>query len=254
MIQAIMLDSREPTWVQELKFGGIPTAVTTLDTGDVWAVTDDGHTLMIERKTPDDFLNTLRDERLFTQLAKLGEKRQIQLENNIDPTYWSYLVITGQFLIGKDGKVSTPERSTGWTWASLQGAILSIQEMGILVVHAASDLDFEACILRLGERDRSSVMKILPPRQALMLGAKESLLASLPGIGVERSVELMKWANGRLCDALMGLTDLAIPCPVQGIGEMTRKRIRTFLGLQDTIHLEIGAGAKDEETLVLMKG
>jgi hypothetical protein len=58
VITAALVDSREPQWMQSLTFGGVPTVVTLLDSGDVWAVTDDGHTLMIERKTPSDLLNT----------------------------------------------------------------------------------------------------------------------------------------------------------------------------------------------------
>src|SRR5689334_18895835 len=106
MITALMIDSREPEWVQKLKFGGVPAIVTTLETGDVQAVTSDGCTLVFERKTATDFLNTLKEERLFPQMHRMTEHRNMQHRGMDEPmTYWPYLVITGSFLPGANGKV-----------------------------------------------------------------------------------------------------------------------------------------------------
>ena len=85
-ITALMIDSREPDNIKSMKFPNIPTTVTMLDTGDILAVTDDGHTLIIERKTPDDFLNTLKDERLFPQLPRMTEARNEQLSAGLPVT------------------------------------------------------------------------------------------------------------------------------------------------------------------------
>ena len=92
----ILIDQREPAWVQGLSFGGIPVAVTLLEYGDVHVATDDGALLAIERKTPNDLLNSLRDDRLWVQLAGL---RRL--------TPWAYLVITGQLHRSSDGHVVT---------------------------------------------------------------------------------------------------------------------------------------------------
>jgi ERCC4-type nuclease len=237
MITACMIDSREPEWVQNLKFGGVPTVVTLLDAGDIWAVTDDGHTLMIERKTPDDFLNTLRDERLFPQLTRLAEKRQEQQEKGEKPTYWPYLVITDEFK--RNGQKVYTERETGWSWSSLQGALLTIQEMGVMVVTCGGDSDFEPCVIRLGERNRSEVLNLLPPRQPIMWGPKEAFIAALPGIGPDKTLKIMTWADNNLFYALMGLTDLSMDCPVEGVGKITRQKIRDFLGLSDKKTIEM---------------
>jgi ERCC4-type nuclease len=237
--------------MQQLKFGGVPAVVTMLDAGDVWAVTDDGHTLMIERKTPDDFLNTLRDERLYPQLARLAEKRQEQQERGEQPTYWPYLVITDEFK--RNGQKVYTGRETGWSWASLQGALLSIQEMGVMVVTCAGDSDFEDCIVRLGRRNRSEVLNFLPPRQPILWGAKESFLATLPGIGAEKCLRISEWASGNLAHALTGITDLSIPCPVEGIGEITRKKIRTFLGLGEAQNIEIYNDSENQEQLAIFE-
>jgi len=149
-----MIDTREPTWVQELKFGGLPVMVNKLEAGDIWAVTDDGHTLMIERKTPEDLLGSLRDERLLPQLAKLAEERQAEQLSGNPVTHWPYLLITDEFK--RSGNKVFTERETGWSWHSLQGALLTIQEMGIMIVHCGGDTDVEASIIRLGDRNRTN--------------------------------------------------------------------------------------------------
>ena len=55
-ITAVVIDSREPEWVQNLKFGGVPTTVATLDFGDLHVLCDDDTTLIIERKQQTIFL------------------------------------------------------------------------------------------------------------------------------------------------------------------------------------------------------
>lgn len=239
-ISAIMIDSREPTWIKELSFGGIPTAVEFLETGDLWAVTDDGYTIMVERKTPDDFLNSLKDDRLLPQLTKLSERRHIQQESGQALTFFPYLVITDMFYRSSNGHVNTQERGdTNWNWNSVQGILLSIQEMGVFVVFCTGSSDYESCIRRLGERDRKTVMNILPSRQPLQIGQQANFIMGLPGIGAERIVPIMEWCNYRPLDALMGLSDLRLPCPIPGIGEKTRKNIRSFLNLADGLNIEV---------------
>jgi ERCC4-type nuclease len=233
-IQAIMIDSREPSWVQNLKFGGIPTAVIALEAGDIHAITDDGHLIIVERKTPDDLLGTLSEQRLFPQMARMAQMRYTQGLAEQTSNIWPYLIITGNLTATASGNVVTDHRDTAWSFASVQGALLSIQEMGVFVNQCASDSDFEATILRLGNRDRKGVQYILPPRPAQGLGAGVNLIASLPGIGVERALEILKWA-GSPALALAGLTDLDIQAP---IGMAYRRKIRQVLGLKDTQQLE----------------
>ena len=59
-ISAVICDSREPQWVQNLQFDGIPKTVEFLEQGDLMAATDEGELILVERKTPDDFLNSLK--------------------------------------------------------------------------------------------------------------------------------------------------------------------------------------------------
>ena len=242
-ITAIMIDSREPDSVKNLKFGGIPTTVTMLETGDVYAVTDDGHTLVIERKTQDDFLNTLKDERLFPQLARMVEKRNAQISNGEPVTEWAYLVIEEPFTADRTGKVITSRGVTGWSWASLQGTLLSIQELGVMVVYANGALDYQDCILRIGRRNRDSQMRVMPAKTPNVLGPAEVFLTSLPGIGIERAQEVLEWADHNVAHALIGLTDMEIKSPVS---VSMRRKLREVIGLEDGYNLELTYSPKGE--------
>jgi len=229
-ITAIIIDSREPAWIQNLKFGGVPTTVSMLETGDILAVTSDNHTLVIERKTNDDFLNSLKDDRLFPQLARMAEIRNAQNNNGQPMTNWPYLIITDLFSSNHDGKIITNRGVTGWSFASVMGTLLSIQEMGVFVVFANGDLDFEKCIIRLGKRERIPEQGLLAPRPAKVLGPKCDFLAGIKGIEIEYSQKILDWSGHNVGDALIGLVDLEIAAPVPfGI----RKNLRVLLGLQD---------------------
>jgi ERCC4-type nuclease len=235
-ITAILIDSREPDFIKNLKFGGLPTSVAFLETGDILAVTDDAHTLIIERKTPDDFLNSLKDDRLFPQLARMTEQRNAQQLSGSLVTIWPFLVITDVFTADKNGKVITDRGVTGWSFSAVMGAILSIQEMGVFVVFCNGQNDYQDCILRLGKRNRSNEMKLLPPRPASILGPKAAFLAGLPGVGMERVQELLDWSDNNVGHALIGITDMEIPAP---IGKSLRKNIRALLGLEDSQNLDL---------------
>lgn len=242
-ITALMIDSREPDSIKNLKFGGIPTTVTMLETGDIYAVTDDGHTLVIERKTQDDFLNTLKDERLFPQMARMVEKRNAQFAAGEPVTEWAYLVIEEPFTADRNGKVITSRGVTGWTWASLQGTLLSIQELGVMVVYANGALDYQDCILRIGRRNRTPEMRVMPAKVPNVLGPAEVFITSLPGIGIERAQEVLEWAGHNVAHALIGLTDMDIKSPV---GLAMRRRVRDVIGLEDGYNLELTFTPKGE--------
>lgn len=227
MIQSVMIDQREPEHVKNIRFGGVPVAVTMLPAGDIWVATDDARMLCVERKTPDDFLNSLRGDRIFGQCAALREH-----------TPWAYLIITGLFLRSADNHVVTG-RVTGWDYNAVQGALLTIQELGVGVIHITSEHDLEGAILRLANRKRD-VVRVPPARHAHVLSDAEAVIAALPGIGPERLDEINRiWPlNEMAYMALLALTD---PDPaawdIPGIGAGISRRIRRVLGLPDGVYL-----------------
>ena len=237
-ISTAVIDSREPHWVQELTFGGVPTAVAALDYGDLHVLCDDDCTLIIERKTPDDFLNSLKDDRLFVQSAKCAQARlDAQLRYDTMDMIWPYLVITGQFYPAENGKTITPRGVTGWNWNSVMGALLTIQEMGTAVIFAASDDDYEQLVTVLSNRSRKPETQILPPKPPSILSPGHQILASLPGIGLERLKIAMDYADGLPGWALVGLTDP--DNDYKGIPKTTQRSIRAALKLKSNERLEI---------------
>jgi ERCC4-type nuclease len=226
MVFSLMIDQREPPWVQGLRFNGASVAVTLLDAGDLLIACEDC-LLGIERKTTDDLLSSLADNRLFAQLARL---------RGLTP--WAYLVVTGTLQPGPGGTAVSGGRDTGWSWASVQGGLLTAQEIGVHVVFAAGDLDYEATILRLCNHDRGP-LRIAPTRASVALSEAEAILTALPGIGTEKAAALLDYC-GTAAWALTYLSDDR--CETRnapGIGPATKQRIRRALGLEDWAVLHV---------------
>ena len=215
------IDAREPDWIQHLRFGGIETNIGVLDVSDLLAICDDGAVLAIERKTVDDLLGSIADDRLFAQLLRLQEVSE-----------YAYLVICGVLQAGPGGRVFANGRETGWGWGSVQGALLSAQEMGVHVVFAASDTDYEATVLRLAQRSREKA-RIPPHREFSILSPAEAFIAGLPGIGPER-VEALLAHCGTPALALDWLSNPRLAAKVPGVGPGTKKAVRRLLGLKET--------------------
>lgn len=223
MIQSILIDQREPDRIQQLSFDGAPTVVTLLEYGDLHVLCEDGVLLVIERKTPDDLLNTLGDKeernRLFRQCASL-----LSMEG------WPYLVIDGNFQRGPDGKVCTDGRSTGWTWSALQGALVTIQELGVMIVYSGGD--FEKTVLWLANHKRLNTVRIAPRRKAIFASPTEQVIASLPGFDDTKAAALIAAHAGNLTWALCSLLDPEWE-KIDGIGPKTKSNLRQLFSLAD---------------------
>lgn len=218
-----MVDSREPNWVQRLKFDGVPVAVTALDYGDLWATTGDGAMVCIERKTPTDLLGSIKDNRLFAQCAGMRAKTQ-----------WAYLVVTGVLRANASGKVIADERITGWAWESVAGALLTVQEMGVGVVHTANERDYEAAVIRLSERKRGEEYIIEQRMDSRVASPAEQVLTSLPGIGWQRAQDLIRVFGGNVGQALAWLTwRNTVGDGPAGVAGGTKAAVRKALGLTD---------------------
>lgn len=235
-LTAVVVDTREPKEIQKLTFGGLPVVAQYMEHGDLMGACSDGEMILVERKTPDDFLGSLKDGRLFPQLANLT-----------DQTRWSYLVITGELARGQGDKVVTDRGVTGWSWNAVQGALLTIQEMGVFVAYAANEIDYEACIVRLGNRDRDPDLLLAPPKFPKILSIQESIIASLPGIGTERLQIVMDYVGGSPAWALIALTDKDTDIP--GISPSVKMKIRNALRLADDIQLVLTTNDRGEEIL-----
>ena len=216
-MKAVICDSREPDHIKRLNFG-CPSMVQTLETGDLHIATDDDKLLIVERKAAMDFVNSIKDGRLFNQVARA---KQI--------TPYVYVVIVGSILPAKGGKTYINGNLTGWDYAAIQGVMVSIQELGVIIIYCADDNDFVAAVVRLANRSRD-VIPVMPVREAAIFGGAENVLASLPGIGVKKAADLLKmFPNVGM--ALWFLTDVDdTQTKIPGIAENTKKNIVKLLG------------------------
>lgn len=229
-ITALMIDSREPDWVQSLSFDSVPKIVTVLEFGDLWATTDTGEIVIIERKTPTDLLGSIKDNRLFAQIAGMKAKSP-----------WAYLMITGLLGASTGGKVIADNRVTGWDFRSIQGALLSVQEAGIGVIYCDGDDDYEAAVKAICNRNRQAENVIEPRQQSRIMSPGEVMLTALPGIGIERAGKLLTAFDNRTGHTLAWLTWLHNdPCyDIEGIGVGIKKAVRIALKLEETEEFDV---------------
>lgn len=221
MLTGAMIDNREPAAIQNLKFGGVPTMRLQLEAGDLWASTDDGEMLVIERKSPSDLLGSIKDGRLLNQCAAMRDKSK-----------WAYVVVTGALAHTLDGHIITDNRTTGWRFDDVAGALLTVQELGVGVIHCQSDSHYEQTVMRLAKRDRKATKPIEPRTQAHILTEQEKILMALPGIGLERAGLLLGEFESA-AHAVAWLTWIEdFRHDVAGIGNGTKHKIRAALGLK----------------------
>lgn len=235
MITAAVIDTREPQWVQQLTFGGVPTSCMQMEAGDLMATTSDGAIVLIERKTPTDLLSSIADGRILHQVARMQ-----------DVTRWCYLVISGELEYGLDGKVLCERRATGWNIDSVRGLILSIQEMGAFVTHCSGDDDYEAAVMRICARDHGPDPLLPPVKMPRTMSAQEAFIASLPGIGPERMRIILDYC-GTPAWALVALTDPSTKIP--GIPQSVKNKVRATLRLQDDMQITLVTNDQGHEVI-----
>ena len=224
MIRSVVIDSREPEWIQNLWWFGAEKSVSCMDAGDLLAVCDDGAGLLIERKTPTDFLGSLVSQRMMLQAAmKLAPYRAMG--------FWPYVMITGDLYISDHGKAAYERggylHESKVDFAAVWGELLSIQELGVFVTFAKGNRDYEEAVLRLSLRSRSE-LKTIPAarRQGQSLGIEAVILSSMPGIGEARAKKIC--SEYTPIDFLIKLSRDERPA---GIGGATRKKILSALGI-----------------------
>ena len=223
MIQSIIVDTREPQ--NSLKkcqsyFENIPCIGLVMDASDYRVTTTKNETLLIERKTAPDLLSSIADGRLFNQAMKMKSEGE-----------WAYLVVVGDIVEGDSNTARYWHKNrwidSGWNYNAIQGALMTVQEIGVTVCFTTN---FFECVERISRRDRGEV-RIPPRRVATPWGGAEAVLASLPGIGSQKSQDLIDKFNS-VAWALVFLTSTDWKEEsVKGIGEVTKRRIKEMLGL-----------------------
>ena len=219
MMKALIVDSREPEWVKRSVFDNITPMIQTLPAGDAWIACADA-TLVVERKTLSDLVSSIADGRLFNQCAEMVK---------VSP--WAYLLVCGLPVLHA-GKLSIAGKPTDWTWASIQGALLTVQDMGVAVEWLESEAQYGTALIALSNRSRATV-RVKARRDTTAQTAGEIFMTSLPGIGQDRAQALLTYAENPAW-ALAYLTWDDDPREhIPGIGPTTRQAVRAVLGLRD---------------------
>lgn len=222
---AATIDAREPDAIRRLDFG-VPAGTALLDAGDLLGLCADGAAILVERKTVPDLLASIGDGRLLDQASRLRAA-----------TPWAYVVVTEPPACDSAGRLLLGGGPSGWTWASVQGALCSVQELGVPVVYAAGAADYAPTVCRLAARSHGAV-RLAPQRAAVALSPGEVVLTALPGIGDTHARALLDYCLTPAA-ALSFLTADYPVGRVAGIGPATRERARAALGLRagECLHL-----------------
>lgn len=226
MIKSIIISRNELTHHPGMWSGLIQYNPTVGgDDVDFLVTCENGDVLAIERKSPNDLLASIADNRLFNQAARMKEL-----------TPYAYVVVTGTIEPGAFGTIPGENKERRWNYASVWGALLSVQELGCSVVFCDGEGDFIPSMVRLAKRSRDNV-RVKPVRQATVFGGQEGVLLALPGIGEQKiygsdeNPGLLKMFNGNLAICLMALTaphDGKTYIP--GWGKKSRDNLVDFLG------------------------
>ena len=220
-LKAVILASTEPASIKALDYG-VPVLTQALPCGDAWLATDNT-TLVIERKTLSDLLASIRDGRLFDQAARM-----------VSQSKWCYEVVT-ELPVVRSGYIFLSGKMTEWKWASVQGALLTLQEIGVEVIWWQDG--YVECLKWLAGRDRDTVHVKPQKRDIIMQSPAETILCALPDIGDGRASALLKHC-GTAAFALQFVTGDG-GGSVPGIGPGVKAAVRNALGLDDSLTLAV---------------
>lgn len=235
-LTAVLIDSTEPKWVQGLKFRDVAPTVTALHVGDAWLTTDAPYTVIVERKTASDLVNSVIDGALLNQAVRMVSESMFQ---------WRYLVYTAPEIRG--GAVALQGRPTQMQWRRIAGVLVDLQEMGVTCVPIGADSEYGATLEWIATRNHGDVRVAAHRRKGIMETPQEHFLSALPGISETRAAALLKYC-GSPAWALNWLTECDLPADkVPGIGDKTRRNIRSLLGLEDDHYLAVYVSGDTEK-------
>jgi ERCC4-type nuclease len=184
----IFVDHRERNQTNLLKDVCGEVILAQLPIGDYLAICDQS-AVLVERKTVNDFLSSVRSNRLWDQLLRMMKTEDVLGY----PVKRKILLIQGSFEDYFDAFETNPERGQLVHWSQIMGAFLEIIYVyNTPIIHAESDLAFKAFMKILGKRENSGLNDKLPAAKWYRKPVKADLpikdrkkyiLSSLPYIG-----------------------------------------------------------------------
>lgn len=213
----ILIDHREKQLILELEKRNIPIRVKQLALADIIITGTDYNgnqlSIAIERKTQTDFLNSIIDKRIITQLIEIKQNFQLPL-----------LIIEGQ---------ENFYRLRNFHPNSIRGMLLSIAlDLQIPMIQTRSIADtaalIETLIKRL-EKPKKPISLLSKRKPFTLKEQQEFLIESLPGIGPSTSKNLLQHFKSISSIILASEKQLQ---EVQGVGKLRAKEIRNLLNAE----------------------
>lgn len=165
--------------------------------GDLNIPLDSGELLAVERKTVDDFLNSIANRHIFHQVEIMAQNAK-----------YSAVIVTGVLSYTNKGDMAKADGyETGWTGVRVRAVIAEIQYSGCPVLFCPHDLFCQSVlelyhIVNKSSDTRQGITKnrilTFPP-----VDARVEFLAQLPGVGIKLAEALLKLAGkmGKTKDA-----------------------------------------------------
>lgn len=178
----------------------------------------DGHLLAVLHLRAHNLVTGIRQDTLFSRIASLKARSP-----------WAYLLVSGQMEPMKNGMTRVDGADTKWAWAAVQGALATVQELGVVVLLIPDEADVGPAVDRLAKRDRGA-KRLAPAREIEVFSPAEAILLALPGIGEKTMLQVLGFVGGSAADALMALTAADVDIP--GVGPKTKQAVREALGLK----------------------
>jgi ERCC4-type nuclease len=205
--------------------GGDLAAITN-NTREVFANWLAKRCLLIESKTPSDFFNTWKSQRLDAQALHMA-----------DHGMYAMYLLKGYIYPSADDnevKINGGQGSVGWPYWAFAMKMVSLSLRGTPVL-MTTEPRFMGFIQHLAKwfRSPSDMVRAPKPHSMIPLEPTAEFLCGLPGIGPKTATNLIAWA-GSPSRALWALTSPATASmkdKPEGVGPVTIKNVRNFLGL-----------------------
>lgn len=202
--------------------------------------------MLVQRKSGGDMLNSI---------PKLGSI--LQRMQQWDTVCW--LLVCGDYKPNHEELAIADGRTSGWSWASLQGALDSWVLRGGLI-HQEPDDEHGGHWLHRWDMNIHKLRKdaiVKPPVQKTVGGMFDPhpwriTLMSMPDCGEQLSREIAGYCN-TLAHSLWWMTDSEIYGNIKGVGDKRRAQWRKWLGLaEDEVLLPIKVADKAYAEIVPM--
>jgi len=222
------------------KFNDIAVVERALEIADYLVQSSNG-TIAVERKRASDFLTSIKDGRLFSQIEHLTEYEDARIV--IEGAIFTRAKMGACFCVDTLGKPLNRSRGARSqpiaTWAtrhfvhphSLTSIFKRIQEMGIAIIPSGSAYDTADLLHFWATQDKRREHLEIRRKRKLETDYERQLfiLAGLPGIGAVQAEELLRTYGTPMHVFSAFLDHPPNRFPVKGIGEKKVRRIRELL-------------------------